>query len=220
MTDRLEALRAFAGLVKNQTVILGWIEGPAALAANLMGLENFLASCVEEPEFAGAVMDWAAELAGRFARAQIAAGADMIGMGDAAASLVSPSCYARAIAPRETRLVEAIHAAGATARLHICGSVRGKYAAMEATRADIIDIDYPQPIAEARAAMRPQTVLAGNVSPAGVLLAGTPDEVRRAFQRCHQEAGPAYVVAPGCEVPPATPEANIRAMVAYARSVA
>ncbi|MCX7718915.1 MAG: hypothetical protein N2111_11025 [Candidatus Sumerlaeaceae bacterium] len=220
MTDRLEALRSFAGQVKGQCVILGWVEGPIALAANLMGLEAFLTVCVEDPEFACALMDWAVELAARFAAAQVAAGADMIGIGDAAASLVSPSWYAREIAPRERRLVAGIHAAGAKARLHICGGVRGKYAAMESTAADMIDIDYPQPLAEARAAMRPQTVLAGNLNPATVLLAGTPDDVARGFEQCHREAGDAYAVAPGCEVPPATPEANIRAMVAYARSVA
>lgn len=219
MSDRLEAVRSFAGLVKGQSVILGWVEGPVALAANLMGLEPFLAVSVEDPHFACDLMDWSVELATRFAVAQAAAGADMIGIGDAAASLVSPAWYAREIAPREARLVAAIHTAGATARLHICGSVRGKYAAMESTGANMIDIDYPQSLAEARAAMRPQTVLAGNLNPAAVLLAGKPDDVTRGFEQCHREAGDAYFVAPGCEVPPATPEANIRAMVAYARSV-
>lgn len=56
-----------------------------------------------------------------FARQQIREGAQFIGIGDAAASLVSPRFYKELILPAEQRLIDEIHKNGARAKLHICG---------------------------------------------------------------------------------------------------
>jgi uroporphyrinogen-III decarboxylase len=152
----------------------------------------------------------------QFALAQVAVGADMIGIGDAAASLVSPKFYAEHVAPREKALIKEIHAAGATARLHICGSVQGKFAALAGTGADIIDIDFPQSVADVRAAVGPDVCLTGNLHPVEVLVNGTPEDVRAACARCHAEAGSRYLLAAGCEIAPETPAANLAAFFDYA----
>lgn len=213
MTDRLNAIRLFSTQVNGQVPILGWVEGPCAEAVDLFGMEPFMLAMADDPQFAVDLMDWVTEMEIRFAVAQVEAGADMIGIGDAAASLVSPRFYAAEVAPREKRIVDAIHAAGATARLHICGTVRGKYAGMESTGADLIDIDFPQSMAEARAIISKSRCLSGNVNPAAQLRFSDPERVLADFLLCREEAGEAYVVAPGCEVPPGTPDENIRAMV-------
>jgi uroporphyrinogen decarboxylase len=67
------------------------------------------------------------------------------------------------------------------------------------------------PIDKARAAVGPDVVLCGNFDPSGVLLQGTPQSVAEAGRACLRAGGPRFVLMPGCEVPPATPEANIRA---------
>jgi MtaA/CmuA family methyltransferase len=217
MTDRLNAIRLFAEQVKGEIPILGWVEGPAAEAADLMGVQEFAVACLEEPEFALDLMDWVTEMETRFALAQVRAGADMIGIGDAVASLVTPDFYAGEVAPREKKIVDAVHSAGASVRLHICGSVRGKFAAMAATCADLIDIDFPQTLREAREGGIPPTVcLSGNLNPVTQLLQSTPGRIKEDFARCYAEAGPACFVAPGCEVPPGTPEENIMAMKEFA----
>lgn len=220
MTDRLEAIRLFAGQVKGQLPIMGWVEGPIAEAVDLFGMQEFMMATVEEPEFASALMDWTTEMEMRFALAQIAAGADIIGIGDAAASLVSPRFFQNEAAPRERKIVDAIHAAGAFARLHICGNVRGKTAAMDATGADLIDIDYLQTISEARESIRAKTCLCGNLNPVTQILGSTPEQIRADFAECYRQSGMAYVVAPGCEVPPETPDANISAMMKAATMAA
>ena len=58
-----------------------------------------------------------------FAAAQLEAGADTIGIGDAIASQVSPKLYEELIWPREKRLIDGIHAQGGLVRLHICGNI-------------------------------------------------------------------------------------------------
>ncbi len=216
MTDRLEAVRLFAAQVKGTVPILGWIEGPLAQAVNLCGLDAFLTATLETPAFAAELMDWTLELEARFALGQVEAGADLIGIGDAAASLVSPEYYAAEVAPREKRIIDTIHQAGARVRLHICGDVRGKFRAMADTGADLIDIDFPQTLAQVRAEVGPDVCLAGNVHPVEVLYRGTPDMVRRAFEGCRSEAGERYILAAGCEIPAGTPEPNLRALFDFA----
>lgn len=41
MRDRLDALRAFRARAGDHDSIMGWVEGPAAEAADLRGLSNF-----------------------------------------------------------------------------------------------------------------------------------------------------------------------------------
>jgi uroporphyrinogen-III decarboxylase len=51
-----------------------------------------------------------------------------------------------------------------------------------------------------------------------VLRNGTPEAVRAKLAACHRAAGERYIVGAGCEVVRDTPEANVRAMVDYART--
>jgi uroporphyrinogen-III decarboxylase len=68
--------------------------------------------------------------------------------------------------------------------------------------------------------MGKQQVLLGNVNPVAVLRDGSRDEVTTAVAECHRQAGPRFIVGAGCEVPPDTPDDNLRAMVAYAKATA
>jgi uroporphyrinogen-III decarboxylase len=61
-------------------------------------------------------------------------------------------------------------------------------------------------------------VLCGNIDPVRVLRDETPQAITAAIARCHQEAGPRYIVGAGCEVPRDTAEANLRTLGDYARS--
>jgi uroporphyrinogen-III decarboxylase len=47
-----------------------------------------------------------------FARAQVEAGADIIGLGDAVASQISPAMYRRFALPYEQRIFQAVHQMG------------------------------------------------------------------------------------------------------------
>lgn len=217
MTDRLEAIRSFASQVKGEIPILGWVEGPVAESADLFGINEFLLSTIDAPDFTADLMDWVVDMEIDFALRQIEAGADIIGIGDAAASLVSPRFYANEALIREKKIIDAIHDAGALCRLHICGSLKGKMDALAKTGADIIDIDYPQTIAEARGYIPGNICLCGNLNPVSCLKAGNPNQIKSDFAECFRQSGGAYFVAPGCEVPVDTPEENIRAMFDFAR---
>lgn len=218
MTERLKAIELYRQRVGGSVPIQGWVEGPLAQAADLRGLNELLLETATEPGFVGDLMDWIVEMEIRFARAQIEAGASLIGMGDAAASLVSPKFYAAEIAPREKRIIDAIHKAGAKVRLHICGKLHGKYAAIATLGVDLLDVDYFQSIEEVRRGVGPGPCLAGNIDPVRQLKDSNPDQIHLDFAKSRTEAGEKYIVAAGCEIPPGTPEENVKAMFSYAQS--
>ena len=120
--------------------------------------------------------------------------------------------------PWQKKLIAAIRAEGARVRLHICGNTRRILDGMGTTGADMIDLDYPSPVEEARAAMKDTQVLLGNLDPVRTVRDGDPASVTEAVAECHRQAGSAFIVGAGCEIARATPEENVHALVNYART--
>ncbi len=87
-------------------------------------------------------MDRCLEVAISFAVAQVEAGADTIGIGDAIASQVSPDFYEKLIQPREKKLVEEIQKRGAWVKLHICGNITHLLPGIADLGVDLIDADH------------------------------------------------------------------------------
>ncbi len=220
MFDRVLAAALFRERVGGEKLIEGWIEGPCALAADLRGLNRLLTDFVDDPVFVADLMDFCVEVTLRFARAQIEAGADSIGIGDAAASLIGPGRYREFVWPREKKQIDFIHRLGARVKLHICGRTRTLLPEMGRLGADMIDLDYPAPLSEARAAMGPRQVLAGNINPVAVLRNGSVEQIRQALEECRRAAAPAWIVNAGCEVVRDTPLAHFEAMARFSREAA
>lgn len=209
--QRIESVRKMAAAVGDTHSVLGWVEGPLALYADLRGVESMFMDLIDTPEMYTGSVDTIIENQIRFALAQIEAGADMIGVGDAVASLVSPQMYEQFVLPHEKTLFDAIHEAGAAVKLHVCGDIARSTHLMARTGCEIIDVDWMVPLDEARTAVGPEVTLCGNFNPAGILLQGTPQDVAEAARRCFDMGGTRFILQPGCEVPPGTPEPNIRA---------
>lgn len=212
MLDRVQAMPLFRKQVGGQRAIEGWVEGPCAEAADLRGINRLMLDFYDDPPFVRDLFEFALELGIRFARAQVEAGADLIGVGDAAASLVGPQIYEEFVLPYEQRLVTALHAMGTRVRLHICGNISRILSGMGSLHCDMVDIDSKVSLARVREVMGPDQVLAGNLDPVKALRNATPESVAAAIAACHAEAGTRYIVAAGCEVPRDTPPENVRAL--------
>jgi MtaA/CmuA family methyltransferase len=218
MRDRVEAVGLLAKRCGTTHMVEGWVEGPCAMSADLRGLNTLMLDFFDDPPFVEALFDFTVRMEVEFARAQVEAGATLIGVGDAAASLVGPKLYTRFVLAWEQKLVAAIRALGVPVRLHICGNTKRIVEGMGQTGAEIIDLDYPTPLGHARSAMRESQVLLGNIDPVRALRDGTPASVEAALAECHEHAGAAYICGAGCEVPRGTPHANMEAMTHFARS--
>jgi MtaA/CmuA family methyltransferase len=204
--------------VGGKKLIEGWVEGPCAESADLRGINTLMVDFFDDPEFIRNLFGFVLELGIRFARAQVEAGADLIGVGDAAASLVGPKIYEEFVWPFEKRLVEAIHGMGARVRLHICGNTQPILESIGRLGCDIVDLDSMVGLAEARTKMGSRQVLLGNLDPVRVLRGGSPSIIAAALAECHRQAGTRYIVGAGCEVPRDTPLDNVRALTTYAHT--
>ncbi len=212
MRDRINAAETYSRNYRGEYSILGWIEGPAAGAANLRGVTNFLMDLMEDEVFAGEVMDLCVEVGIDFARAQVDAGADTIGIGDAIASQIDPSTYERLIQPRQKRLVRRIQETGAFVKLHICGNITHLLPGIADLKVDIIDVDHMVDIAVVRESVGRKVVISGNMDPVSVVKNGTPGIIRKAVADAYAEAGNPYMINAGCEIPAGTPAGNLRAL--------
>jgi len=218
MHDRVKAAALFKEKVGGDLPIEGWIEGPCAEAADLRGINTLMLDFYDDPGFVRDLFEFILEMELRFARAQVEAGADWLGMGDAAASLVGPQIYEEFVWPYEKRMVDGLHALGTRVRLHICGNISRILQGVGRLGCDIVDLDFMVSVAQARKEMGPEQVLLGNIDPVSVLRNGTPDGITAAIAQCHREAGSRYIVSAGCEVVRDTPPENLLALREYARS--
>lgn len=218
MSDRVAAAAMLAERAGATHIVEGWIEGPCAMAADLRGVNTLMLDFYDDPGFVGDLIEFVMEMEFRFAKAQVEAGATLMGIGDAAASLIGPKLYEQHVYPAECRLIERVRGLGVPVRLHICGNTRRIAGLMSKTGAEIVDLDFLTPMGEARAASGADQVLLGNIDPVRALRDGTPESITAALEECWQAAGPRWICGAGCEVPRGTPHENLLAMARFARS--
>lgn len=217
MHDRVLAAAELKKNVGEEKMVEGWIEGPCCLAANLRGINRLMLDFYDDPAFVHELMGFGVELALAFAKAQREAGADLMGVGDAPASLVGPGIFQSFAVPHHSKLVAGLRQFGFTTRSHICGNTTRILAAWAGLGYDIMDLDSNVSMTVARQRMGMEQVLLGNVATVAVLRQGTRAETLAAVSRVHQACGPRYIVGAGCEVPRDSPEENMFALRDYAR---
>jgi MtaA/CmuA family methyltransferase len=220
MTNGTKGIALLRERVGSEKAVEGWIEGPMAEAADLRGINTVMLDFFDDPKFVRDLFEFVVEMELRFAKAQVEAGVDLIGVGDAAVSLIGPELYEEFVWPYEKKLIDGLRALGTRARLHICGNTRFVLKGMGRLGCEIVDLDFLCPVREGRAQMGPGQVILGNVNPVAVVRSGTAQDVFKAIADCHHEAGPRFVVGPGCEIPRDTPHENVRAFAEYSRGAA
>jgi MtaA/CmuA family methyltransferase len=214
MANRLAAVRLLREKIGDTHLIEGWVEGPCAESADLRGINTLMMDYYDDEGFVHELAEFTVKNALGFATAQIEAGADIIGVGDAAASLINRELYDQFVWPYEKRLVEGIHAAGGRVRLHICGRTTHLVDALGKLGCEVVDLDTSVDLKVARELVGPQQVLLGNVHTVNVVKNGTVEDVRRELAQCRAAAGPAWIAGAGCEIPRGSPPENVRCFAA------
>ena len=211
MSDRLRAIALFKER-RPDVGVLGWVEGCFAQALTFRSMTQAMTDLIVAPDFLRELMDFILPNEVAFARAQVEAGADIVGIGESGASLVRPEHYAESILPHERELIAAVRRMGVPVKLHICGDITHLLPLMAGLEADIFDIDWQVDLLQARRVLGPEACLCGNFDPVAVMLQSTAENVREECRRCIREAGPPFILSPGCEVPPDTPAENYSAL--------
>ncbi|MDD3242747.1 MAG: uroporphyrinogen decarboxylase family protein [Eubacteriales bacterium] len=213
MADRVEGVRLLAKRGGGEIPVIGWIEGAFAESCDLMGVSEVMMNVYDYPDEMTQLLKVCTEQGKRFALAQIEAGADIIGVGDAAASLIGPAQYEEFVLPYQQELIRTIHDAGCVAKLHICGNINRVLELAVQAGADMVDCDHMVDMKRAAQLAAPRgACVCGNFDPVSILLRGSTQEVRQAVRDCYDMGFGTNVMAAGCEVPKDTPPENLLAV--------
>ncbi len=213
MADRLLAVREMSSAIGDECLVLGWVDMPFAEACSICGVTEFMMLLVDEPALAHRILEFLTDIVIDFAIAQIHAGAHMIGAGDAAASLISPQQYRDFALPYESRVNDAIHAAGGLAKLHICGNTSHLLTDMVKCGADLFNVDH---LVDFEAACtvygKADVCFKGNLNPVTDMMQASPEEcVVKCRLALSRAKGLRYMLSAGCEVPAATSDETFHA---------
>lgn len=172
----------------------------------------------DNPTFCSELFNFLVDQALRFAQAQISAGADWIGIGDAASSLIGPKLHSSLVLTAQQRLIQGIHNMGTPVRLHICGNISRILPALATLGCELVDLDSMVSIPLARKTLGPNVALCGNISPVDILRESKDvQRITDAIAACHKDAGSRFIVGAGCEVCRDTPKKNLETLCAYSR---
>ena len=210
--DRIKGAELFQKELKGEVPVIGWIEGPLAEACDLAGISNMLMYLMSDPDFCHILMDKCVVIAKNFAKAQIDAGCQIIGMGDAICSQIDAFTYDAFVKERHREIIDFIHECGGMVKLHICGNITHLLSSINDLGIDILDIDYQVNMEDAFKTVGPNVIRCGNINPV-LIEERSADEIREATKLLvKQEKGRKFILSAGCEITVNTRHENIMAM--------
>lgn len=210
--DRIKGAELFHRELRGEVPVIGWIEGPLAEACDLAGISEMLMNMMADPDFSNLLMDKCLVTARDFALAQINAGCDIIGIGDAICSQIDIDTYNHYIRDRHKEIIDFIHEKGARVKLHICGDITHLLPSIAEINTDILDIDYYVDMNHARQVVGPGPILCGNINPV-LIEEMEPEEIEaKTRQMTGSMKGQKYLLSAGCEITVRTPPGNLLAM--------
>ncbi|HEY5510282.1 MAG TPA: uroporphyrinogen decarboxylase family protein, partial [Prolixibacteraceae bacterium] len=165
-----------------------------------------------DPDFSNFLLDKCMVTAKEFAKAQIDAGCDIIGMGDAICSQIDLGSYNTYLKERHREIINFIHGKGAKVKLHICGDIKHLLPSLADLPIDILDLDYMVDLQSAYEILGPDIIRCGNINPVYVM-DKTVEEVESSCREIvSKEKGRKFILSGGCEICVNTPLKNLQAM--------
>jgi MtaA/CmuA family methyltransferase len=218
--DRIRGAEALRKQVGPDVPVIGWIEGPLAEICDLAGVNEVLLRIYMEPDFLKRLIDKVMPTAKDFARAQVEAGCDIIGVGDAICSQVDPETYRHFVKDRHRELFDYIHSLGARVKLHICGNITHLLEDLRETGPDIVDIDWMVDMDLAFEKLGSGIIRCGNLDPVSVIQDLDAERIREAGEHlCVKEKGRPFIFSGGCEITVNTPDDHLQAMRNASREI-
>ncbi len=212
-------LQAMHRMVGEEKLIMAFSLGPLTMASTLVGMENLLAGLYEEPELVDEVLDFGQALSHRMLDDQMKHGATGISIADPLSSvnLISEDTFLNICLPRVKKTAQSMSHHGVPILLHICGDSTARLEPLKEAGIQIFSMDGGDLKTVLETAKGHYAVF-GNLNTVSIMLNAAPDEVARQAKELCDIAGlhGGFILAPGCDLPPATPRENIVAMTGAA----
>ncbi|MDR1910212.1 MAG: uroporphyrinogen decarboxylase family protein [Spirochaetaceae bacterium] len=205
---------------ENYLALTRW--GPFTLAGLLYGAENLMRDIYKNPEAVRRLLDFTVKLYLKYAELYFENGVDFVLLAEPTTSgdMISRKHFAAFIVPMFRTVFTELRKKNIRTALHICGNIENRLDLLADIGAELISVDYKVSLAKCRETFDHRVVFAGNLNPVNIMQRESPEGVERAAEACIAGAGegPGYLLMPGCDIPPATPAENIRAMTRTGRA--
>jgi len=208
-----EAAQHLQAALGNDIVLYGLLTGPFTLISHLRGSELFL-DLLTHPEKTREIMAFATEIAKQTARFYLQNGCQVIAVVDPMTSQISADHFNEFVTPYLNDLFSFIKLNGGLSSLFVCGDATRNLEVMCHTACDNISVDENIPLELLCTLARKNGKSAGgNLKLTTVLLLGKPADAMLDAIRCIDTGGNrGFILAPGCDLPYGTPEANLQAV--------
>jgi len=208
----IKAIEKALTLITDRPVFAGTI-GPFSLAGRLMDMTEIMVNCQEEPEMVHETLRKTTEFITKYIKAYKEIGANGVVIAEPAAGLLSPRLIDEFSSKYVKEIVDAVQDENFIVIYHNCGNTIPLVNSIMSIGASGYHFGNAIKMAEMLKLVPSDTMVFGNVDPAGQFRNGTPESVREAtlniMKDCCQYKN--FVISSGCDIPPLSSWDNIDA---------
>jgi len=211
----LEAIKRIKQALGEDLGIYGLITGPYTLALHLRGTEIFFDQ-IDNPQYVQDLMRFCTKVAKTVVAMYIEAGVDIVAVVDPMTSQISPENFEEFVLPFVTEIFNFIREKERFSSFFVCGNAKNNVENMCKSGPDNISIDENIPLGFVKEVCQRYGIsFGGNIKLTVSMLFGTPaDNMVDAMNCMHIGGNKGFILAPGCDMPFATPEENVEAIAA------
>lgn len=144
---------------------------------------------------------------------------DAISVPEGSVTLIPRDIYSDHILPIQKKLFDHVRARGRRTVLHMCGAIGPQLPLYSRIGVDVITVDDHVSIRDAYETLRHAATTGGNVDVINVIEKGDEAMIRRAVRECVAHVPDPqvrYILMPSCDLPIATPLANVKTFLSCA----
>lgn len=215
----VEAIKKACELITDRPVFAGVI-GPFSLAGRLLDVSEAMIYCYDDPDMVHTVLTKATDFLIKYIRAYKEVGANGVVVAEPLAGLLSPALDDEFSVPYMKRIVDELQDDDFLIIYHNCGG--GTIRMIDgilSIGAGAYHFGNAIDMTEMIKHIPDDTVVMGNIDPAGEFRNGTPESIRKAtmdlLAACREHKN--FVISSGCDIPPLSSWDNIDAFFAAAK---
>jgi len=213
---RIKMVLEATGMIRKNhpdIALYGLVTGPFTLALHLMGTDIFI-KMFEDEAYVREVLDFSNRVAMAMAGYYLERGCDIIAVVDPMTSQIGPDQFSQFITKPVKQLFEHIRGNGGLGSFFVCGYAQQNIEVMCDCTPDNVSIDENIPLDFVRdICLERKISFGGNLKLTVVLLMGDPDDCQEhALETMELGKQKGFILAPGCDLPMATPEKNLVAI--------
>jgi len=220
MQSIIRAHHLVADAIGEKAMIIPTNWAPFTFTARILGLEPLLMATIQEPEKLSRLIRFSTDLIWALLerildhpRIPGANLSDPVASGD----VISPLTFRRFSAPAIRDLVDRLKSRRKFAMVHICGNTTRVLPDVLEIRPHCFSLENKVDLGTAREVLGGKVCVAGNVSPTGAFLSGTPAQVKEEARGCLAAwgEGGGYILTVGCDFPRQAPLENLQALMSF-----